>query len=120
MSRRRDGGMATAELAVVLPALVLVIAAGLTMVSVVLAQVRCVDAAREAARAAARGESADVVRSAAVRAAPAAASVEVGSAGEQVRVTVSARAGRVGGLLPAFHVSASAVALREPESTDVP
>ena len=119
MSRQRDGGMATAELAVVLPALVLVIAAGLTMVSVVLAQVRCVDAAREAARAAARGESADVVRSAAVRAA-AAASVEVGSAGEEVRVTVSARAGGLGVLLPAFHVSASAVALREPESTGVP
>ena len=55
MSRQRDGGMATAELAVVLPTLVLVIAVGLTMVSVVLAQVRCVDAAREAARAAARG-----------------------------------------------------------------
>src|SRR6185312_8216003 len=41
MNPRRDGGMATAELAVVLPTLVLVIAAGLTMVSVVLAQVRC-------------------------------------------------------------------------------
>ena len=88
MSRRRDGGMATAELAVVLPTLVLIIAAGLTMVSVVLAQVRCVDAAREAARAAARGELPEVVRSAAVRAAPAGASVEVGSAGEEVRVTV--------------------------------
>jgi hypothetical protein len=120
MSRRRDGGMATAELAVVLPTLVLVIAAGLTMVSVVLAQVRCVDAAREAARAAARGEPPEVVRSAAVRAAPSGAGVEVGDAGEEVRVTVSARAGRVGRLLPAFRVSASAVALREPESTGVP
>ena len=86
--------MATAELAVVLPTLVLIIAAGLTMVSIVLAQVRCVDAAREAARAAARGELPEVVRSAAVRAAPAEASVEVGSVGEEVRVTVSARAGR--------------------------
>jgi len=37
MRPRRDGGMATAELAVVLPTLVLVIAAGLTMVSVVVA-----------------------------------------------------------------------------------
>jgi Flp pilus assembly protein TadG len=120
MSRRRDGGMATAELAVVLPTLVLVIAAGLMMVSVVLAQVRCVDAAREAARATARGESPEVVRSASLRAAPAAASVEIGGTGDEVRVTVSARAGRVGGLLPAFHVSASAVALREPESTGVP
>ncbi len=120
MSRRRDGGMATAELAVVLPTLVLIIAAGLTMVSVVLAQVRCVDAAREAARAAARGELPEVVRSAAVRAAPAGASVEVRSAGEEVRVTVSSRAGRIGGLLPTFRVSAIAVALREPESTGVP
>ena len=120
MSKRRDGGMATAELAVVLPTLVLIIAAGLTMVSVVLAQVRCVDAAREAARAAARGELPEVVRSAAVRAAPAGASVEVGSAGEEVRVTVIAQAGRIGGLLPTFRVSASAVALREPESTGVP
>jgi len=117
---RRDGGMATAELAVVLPTLVLIIAAGLTMVSVVLAQVRCVDGAREAARAAARGEPSEVVRSVAVRAAPAGARVEVGGAGDEVRVTVSAHAGRVGGLLPAFHVSASAVALREPESTGVP
>ena len=120
MSRRRDGGMATAELAVVLPTLVLVIGAALTMVSVILAQVRCVDAAREAARAAARGESSDVVRSAAVRAAPAAATVEVGGGGEEVRVTVSARVRGIGALLPAFHVSASAVALREPESTGVP
>jgi Flp pilus assembly protein TadG len=120
MSRRRDGGMATAELAVVLPTLVLVIAAGLSMVSVVLAQVRCVDAAREAARAAARGEPADVVRAAAARAAPGAASVDVATGGEQVQVTVSAVAGKVGGLLPTFHVAATAVALREPEPTGVP
>lgn len=120
MNRRRDGGMATAELAVVLPTLVLIIGAALTMVSIVLAQVRCVDAAREAARAAARGEPPEVVRSAAARAAPAGARVEVGSAGQEVRVTVSASAGRLGGLLPVFHVSADAVALREPESTGDP
>jgi hypothetical protein len=112
--------MATAELAVVLPALVLVITAGLTMVSAVLAEVRCVDAAREAARAAARGESPEVVHSTAVRAAPAGAKVEVEGGGEEVRVTVSAPAGRLGGLLPAFRVSATAAALREPESTGVP
>jgi len=120
MSSRRDSGMATAELAVVLPTLVLIIAAGLAMVSIVLAQVRCVDAAREAARAAARGEPPEVVRAAAVRAAPTGARVDVGGAGEEVEVTVSAPAGRAGGLLPAFHVSSSAVALREPESTGVP
>jgi Flp pilus assembly protein TadG len=120
MSRRRDGGMATAELAVVLPTLVLIIAAGLSMVSVVVAQVRCVDAAREAARAAARDEPTEVVRATATRAAPAAASVDIGTEGEEVEVTVSARAGKVGGLLPSFRVTATAVALREPESTGVP
>jgi Flp pilus assembly protein TadG len=112
--------MATAELAVVLPALVLVVAAGLAMVSVVLAQIRCVDAAREAARAAARGEPAELVRATAIRAAPDGARVDVGAAGDQVQVTVSGHAGRIGGLLPAFGVSATAVALREPESTGVP
>jgi hypothetical protein len=120
MNSRRDGGMATAELAVVLPTLVLIIAAGLSMVSVVLAQVRCVDAAREGARAAARGEAPAVARAAAARVAPEAASVDVGAGGDQVQVTVSARAGKVGVLLPTFRVSATAVALREPESTGVP
>ena len=120
MSRRRDGGMATAELAVVLPTLVIIVAAGLALVSVVLAQVRCVDAAREGARAAARGEPVAVVRATAVRVAPELASVDLGTEGDQVRVTVSARAGRVGGLLPSFRVSASAVALREPESVGGP
>jgi hypothetical protein len=120
MTGRRDGGMATAELAVVLPALVLVIAAGLSMVAVVLAQVRCVDAAREAARAGARGEAPAVVRTAAARVGPEDAIVDIGITGDQVRVTVSARAGTVGGLLPTFRVSATAVALREPEPTGVP
>jgi Flp pilus assembly protein TadG len=120
MTGRRDGGMATAELAVVLPVLVLLVAAGLTAVSVVLAQLRCVDAAREAARAAARGETVAVTRSAAARVAPTSATVDVGTDGEEVRVTVSATAGRLGGLLPTFRVTATAVALREPESTGVP
>jgi Flp pilus assembly protein TadG len=120
VTRRRDGGMATAELAVVLPALVLVIAAGLSMVSIVLAQVKCVDAAREGARAAARGETPAEVRSLAVRTAPDAAQVNVGTGGDQIRVTVSARAGPIGGLLPTFHVTATAVAVREPEASGVP
>jgi len=120
MNRRRDGGAATAEFAVVLPALVLVVVAGMTAVSILLAQLRCVDGAREAARAAARGESAAVVRSAASRSAPDGAGVQVVVAGGEVRVTVSARIGGGGGLLPAFRVEAHAVALREPEQPDGP
>lgn len=119
-ARRRDGGTATAELAVVLPVLVLVVVAAMTAVSVVLAQLRCVDAAREAARAAARGEVPAVVRTAAERAAPDGAGVAVATGEQEVRVTVSARAGVAGGLLPAFEVSATAVAFREPEHLGAP
>ena len=119
-ARRQDSGMATAELAVALPALVLLVAAGMTAVSVLTAQLRCVDAAREAARAAARGEGAAVVRSLAERSGPAGSDIEVTSGGQEVEVTVSAQAHSVGGLLPAVHVQATAVALREPEPSGEP
>lgn len=112
--------MATVELAVALPVLVLVVAAAMTAVSVQLAQLRCVDAAREGARVAARGESVELVRSVAVRVAPDGAAVAVTADGGQVSVRVSARAGVVGGLLPRFQVVGTAVALREPESVGVP
>ena len=112
--------MATAELAVALPVLVLVVATAMTAVSVLLAQLRCVDAAREGARAAARGEPTALVRSVAVRVAPDGAAVAVTTDGDQVSVRVSARVGVVGGLLPEFQVDGTAVALREPESVGVP
>ena len=118
--QRRDRGMATAEVAVALPALVVLVAAGMTAVSVLTAQLRCVDAAREAARAAARGEDAAIVRSLAERSGPAGSDVQVTSGGREVEVTVSAEADSVGGLLPAVRVQASAVALREPETTGEP
>ena len=115
----RDRGMATAELAVALPAVFLVIMAGMTAVSVLTAQLRCVDAAREGARAAARGESSAVVHSVAGSAGPAGATVTTGGDAESVTVTVSARSRR-GGVLPSFRVDAVAVARREPERTGVP
>ena len=117
---RRDRGMATAEVAVALPALVVLVAAGMTAVSVLTAQLRCVDAAREAARAAARGEDAAVVRSLAERSGPGGSDVQVTSGEQEVQVTVTAVADSVGGLLPAVHVEATAVALREPESSREP
>jgi hypothetical protein len=55
---RGDRGMVTAELAMALPVLIIVLAAGLAAVTVVGQRVRAEDAAREAARAAARGDTA--------------------------------------------------------------
>ncbi|MGQ0632333.1 MAG: TadE family type IV pilus minor pilin [Sporichthyaceae bacterium] len=59
---RGDRGAVTAELALAMPALVLVLAAAVWVISVVGAALACADAARAGARAAARGESAEQIR----------------------------------------------------------
>jgi Flp pilus assembly protein TadG len=105
--------MVTAETAVVLPVLLLVLAGAVSAVVVVGAQLRCVDAAREGARAAARGDAtAEVVRLTAA-AAPNGAVTEVGG-GEMVRVTVSATVSPLGPLPWHVAVSATATGVREP------
>jgi hypothetical protein len=108
--------MVTAETAVTLPVLLLVLALGLWVLGCVQAELRCVDAAGLAARAAARGEPVSVVVATARGAAPAGATVRVSAEGAQVRVTVRARGGRVGGVLSrltAPDVSGSAVVAAE-------
>jgi Flp pilus assembly protein TadG len=112
--RRDERGMVTAETAVVLPVLLLVLAGAVAAVTVVGAQLRCVDAAREAARAAARGEPFDVVHAIAARAAPSGAGAVIADAGDEVRVTVAARIAPLGPLPLRVQVSATAVAQREP------
>jgi Flp pilus assembly protein TadG len=106
--------MVTAETAVVLPVLLLVLAAAVAAVTVVGAQLRCVDAAREGARAAARGDPVAVVEALVARAAPDGATSTVEVEAEEVRVTVSARIGPLGRVPLRITVSADAVALREP------
>lgn len=110
----RDGGMVTAEIAVAMPVLMVLLAVGLTFVAVIAAQMRCVDAAREAARALARGESISVARSLANAAGPHGATLTSGTAGDRVHTSVRAAVAPIGGLFPAFTVHADAVALREP------
>lgn len=106
--------MVTAEIAVALPVLVLLMAAGITAVLVVGAQLRCVDAAREAARALARGDSMAVARGLARQTGPASATVTVSRSGDRVIVDVAGTAAGLGGVLPAFAVHARSVALEEP------
>ena len=87
--RVRDRGAVTAEAALALPTLAVVAAALVALGHVGVAQLRCVDAARAAARLAAREESPSLVRARAEAAAPAGASVVV-LAGRQVAVRVTA------------------------------
>ncbi|GAB7191614.1 hypothetical protein NUM3379_23220 [Kineococcus sp. NUM-3379] len=85
-----DAGGATAELAVALPAVVLVLAVVLGAGRVAVAQLQCTDAARAGARVAARGEAAGVVRAAAGALAPAGARITVSGGGAGVLVRVEA------------------------------
>jgi hypothetical protein len=101
-----DGGSATAELAVSLPALVLLMLAGLTGVAAVRTQLECVDAARDAARAVARG--------APPPGPPAGASLAVVGNGDQVRATVRVHRHPLGANLPGFDITATATAAMEP------
>ncbi|MFW3170162.1 TadE family type IV pilus minor pilin [Geodermatophilus sp. CPCC 206100] len=106
--------MVTAETAVVLPVLLLVLAGAVAAVTVVGAQLRCVDAAREGARAAARGEESAFVHAVAGRAAPDGASVAVAATGATVVVTVTAEVAPLGPVPLRVRVHASAMAQREP------
>ena len=89
---RDDSGTATAELAVVLPAVVLLAASGVWAVAAAAAQLRCVDAAGTGARALARGETAAAVSRAVAEVAPDGAAVSISRMGElavvEVRMTV--------------------------------
>lgn len=109
--------MVTAETAVVLPVLLLVLAGAVAAVTVVGAQLRCVDAAREGARAAARGDDVATVQALVSRAAPDDAVTTVSSGGEEVRVTVTARIAPLGPVPLRFTVTAVSVAQREPGTT---
>ena len=91
-----DDGYATAEAAVALPALLVVLGLAIGAVVTVDGQLRCVDAARAAARVAARGDSDATAAQAASEVAPSGAQVRVQHLGQDVQVTVAVtmRAGR--------------------------
>lgn len=107
----RDRGSFTAELAAGLPALMLLLFGGMTAVGAVTTKAQCVDAAREAALAAARGE--DGVE-AGQRVAPAGATVSIAVEDDTVVVKVNVPVRAVGGGVPGTTVTATAVAAIEP------
>jgi Flp pilus assembly protein TadG len=111
-----DRGSVTAETAVVLPVLLVALACALWVLACVASQLRCVDAAHAAARAAARGEAPAEVSAAARQVAPDGAAIEVSRVGDQVHVRVSATVtpfGSVLTVLPDMEVSGRAAAAAE-------
>ncbi|GAB3014076.1 hypothetical protein GCM10011376_08540 [Nocardioides flavus (ex Wang et al. 2016)] len=113
---RHERGAATAELAIGIPLLVALTAGLVWMLAVGAAQVRVVDASREAARVVARGDDVSSAEAVALRIAPESARVHVALADGRVEVTTTARVRGPGGLLgslPGVTVSAAAVAVVE-------
>jgi Flp pilus assembly protein TadG len=108
--------MVTAETAVVLPVLLFVLAGAVAVITLLGAQLRCVDAAREGARAAARGEPDAAVSRLVGRLSPDGAATRVTGDADEVRVTVTVRVAPVGALPFAVTLSGTAVAVREPGS----
>lgn len=111
--RTTDRGMATAELAVALPALVMAVSLLITIVGAASDASRASEAARGAARSASLGTDHDLVISQTRDLAPQHADVRVWTDGPWVRVEVTAPGRRWGPLLLPGP-SAEAAALIEP------
>ncbi|MEU5844070.1 TadE family type IV pilus minor pilin [Rhodococcus sp. NPDC047139] len=107
---REDAGGVTVEAALAIASLVTVLVLCLGAVLSIAYQVRCHDAAREAARLVARGDQARALDVAA-RVAPPDARVVVQEEGDLIVVVVTAESP----LLPLVTLTAEAVSVREPE-----
>jgi Flp pilus assembly protein TadG len=112
-----DRGSATVEAALVIPTLVLMTVALCGVVSAMTTQIRCVDAARTGARAAARGEADEAVRAAVAAAAPHGAQTTIDKSGGYVRVAITSPISGLP-LLENFTVHADAEAADESATAD--
>jgi Flp pilus assembly protein TadG len=106
-----DRGAVTVEAAIALGAFITVLALVLGAISAAIDQLRCIDAAREAARLVARGEP-DRARAAATQIAPTSANVAITVHGDTIQVDVLAKP--VNGLLPGLQLHGAAYAIAEP------
>lgn len=119
MMRSRETGMVTAETAVVVPFLVILALVLAWVIGLGIAHVRVTDAARDAARAVARGDTPDVAKAQARQAAGDQAEVAIDSAHGYVTVTVNVQARPP--MLPAIGtrtVSAESIAAVEHPEAD--
>ena len=114
-------GAVTAELAVGLPLLLAVTAGLVWLVAVAVNQTRTVDAARETARALARGDDHAATVAAGERVAPSGVRISVAASAREVRVRATGRVAGPGGIfaaLPGARLDAEAVALVEEGAID--
>lgn len=87
--RRSEGGAVTVEMALALPVLISLLLLGLWSIGLVVLNIRCIDAARDVARAVARGDSPDQAQAIGHRMVPA-ATIAITRAESDIHVTVTA------------------------------
>ena len=115
-TRSPQRGAVTAELAFALPTLLAVTAGLVWLLAVAVGQARTVDAARETARALARGDDEAAALAIGRQIAPAGVRIVVDRGAERVVVRADGRIAGPGGLfagLPGADLTATAVALAE-------
>jgi hypothetical protein len=110
-----DRGGVTVEAAVALASFLIVLSLSIGGLLAAADQVRCVDAAREAARLTARGDP-EQAKSAAARIAPPNAKITIRTEGEHIEVDIHATPAN--DLLPGLALHAEAFAVREPTAPE--
>ena len=89
-AKRAECGAVTAEVAMVLPVLLAMVVFGVWMAGVVIENIRCIDAARDVARAVARGEPPESAQQLVSRTAPDGATFSITRDGPDIHVAVTA------------------------------
>ena len=117
-----DRGAVTAELAIAIPVLLSLLLLGIWTISLVVLNIQCIDAARDVARAVARGEPPDQAKAIGQRAAPGSV-ITIIRQGQDVHVTVTTKPTRNPPLLSALgptHLTATATLQSEPTEAETP
>jgi Flp pilus assembly protein TadG len=116
---RNQRGAVTAEVAIALPVLLSLLFVGIWSIAVVMVNIQCIDAARDVARAVARGESLEAAHAIGRRTAPSNATIDIKRNGPDIHVTVTVSAtphakAPLLAALPAAPVTAEATLQSEP------
>ncbi|WP_112241396.1 TadE family type IV pilus minor pilin [Kribbella monticola] len=123
-SRSGERGAVTAEVALAIPMLLATMLFGVWLAGLVIANIRCIDAARDVARAVARGEPPESAQQLGSRTAPRNATISITRSGPDIKVAVTALVTPDWPLLaelPPMHAQAEATIQSEPaNSTPVP
>ena len=117
-----DRGAVTAELAITLPVLLSLLLLGIWSIGLVVLNIQCIDAARDVARAVARGEPPDQAKAIGQRAAPGSA-ITITREGPDIHVTVTAKPTHTPPLISAIgptHLTATATLQSEPTEAETP